>query len=105
MIPHTPGALLHAVYSATHRREPRMVGTAHPPYSGQGIRMQTSRLRLMSQIGSLLLVLMGGEVAAQSLAQLQFDIVGIKLAVDPPALTVPKDLSTFVNAQLVLPTG
>ena len=28
------------------------------------------------------------------LAQLEFDIVGIRLAVDPAALTVPKDIAT-----------
>jgi hypothetical protein len=45
-------------------------------------------------------------VAAQSglpLKQLQFDIVGVRLVVDPPALTVPKNIPTHINTQLVTP--
>jgi hypothetical protein len=67
--------------------------------------MQTSYRRLWGWISSLFLLLAIGQAGAQPLAQLQFDIVGIKLAVDPPALTVPKDIPTFVNAQLTLPAG
>ena len=40
-----------------------------------------------------------------SLAQLQFDIVGVKLVVDPPALTVPKNIATQINTSLALPAG
>ena len=39
------------------------------------------------------------------LAQLQFDIIGVRLVVDPPALTVPKQIATQINTSLVLPTG
>ena len=39
------------------------------------------------------------------LAQLQFDIVGVRLVVDPPALTVPKNIATQINTSLVLPPG
>lgn len=38
-----------------------------------------------------------------SLKQLQFDIVGVRLVVDPPALTVPKNIPTHINTQLVTP--
>jgi hypothetical protein len=46
-------------------------------------------------------------VAAQAppLAQLQFDIVGLRLVIDPPALTVPKQIATQLNTSLVLPAG
>jgi hypothetical protein len=37
------------------------------------------------------------------LKQLRFDIVGVRLVVDPPALTVPKNIPTFINATLVTP--
>ncbi|MCI0438180.1 MAG: hypothetical protein L0177_03510, partial [Chloroflexi bacterium] len=40
-----------------------------------------------------------------TLTQLQFDIVGIQLRVDPPALTVPKNIATIVNADLTVPAG
>ncbi len=39
------------------------------------------------------------------LTQLQFNIVGVRLVVDPPALTVPKQIATQINTSLVLPTG
>ena len=39
------------------------------------------------------------------LAQLQFDIVGVRLVVDPPALTVPKNIATQINTSLTLPPG
>jgi hypothetical protein len=46
-------------------------------------------------------------VAAQTptLTQLQFDIVGVRLVVDPPVLTVPKNIATQINTSLVLPDG
>ena len=40
---------------------------------------------------------------APPLAQLQFDIVGVRLEVDPPVLTVPKNIATQINTRLVLP--
>src|SRR5262245_17042103 len=43
--------------------------------------------------------------APQPLLELQFDIVGIRLQVDPPTLTVPKDIPTQINTQLVVPTS
>jgi hypothetical protein len=45
--------------------------------------------------------------AAQTppLTQLQFDIVGVRLVVDPPVLTVPKNIPTQINTSLVLPDG
>ena len=39
------------------------------------------------------------------LAQLEFDIVGIRLAVDPAALTVPKDIATQINTHLMFSTA
>ena len=46
-----------------------------------------------------------GPISAQQqpLTQLQFDIVGVRLVVDPPALTVPKNIPTYINATLVTP--
>ncbi|MGE5243271.1 MAG: Ig-like domain-containing protein [Betaproteobacteria bacterium] len=39
------------------------------------------------------------------LTRLRFDIIGVRLVVDPPALTVPKNLATQINTSLVLPPG
>jgi len=39
----------------------------------------------------------------QPLTQLQFDIVGVRLVVDPPALTVPKNIPTQINTTLAIP--
>src|SRR5262245_55825487 len=39
------------------------------------------------------------------LAHLQFDTIGARLVVDPPALTVPKNIATQINTSLVLPQG
>ncbi len=51
----------------------------------------------------------GGDAFAQSsqapLARLQFDIIGVRLVVDPPALTVPKNIATQINTSLVTPPG
>jgi hypothetical protein len=44
------------------------------------------------------------QVSSQ-LTELRFDIVGVKLAVSPSALTVPKNTPTYINTQLVLPEG
>src|SRR5437879_2649845 len=41
----------------------------------------------------------------QQLTALQFDIVGIRLTVDPPTLTVPKNIATQLNTALVVPDG
>ena len=46
-----------------------------------------------------------GQAPSAPLAQLRFDIVGVRLVVDPPALTVPKQIATRINTSLVLPTG
>ncbi len=43
--------------------------------------------------------------ASQPLTQLQFDIVGVRLVVDPPQLTVPKGIATQINTSLQLPAG
>ncbi len=42
---------------------------------------------------------------AQTFAQLQFDIIGVRLTADPTALTVPKNIPTIVNTELTLPAG
>ena len=41
----------------------------------------------------------------QLLTQLQFDIVGIRLVIDPTTLTVPKGIATFVNTSLQVADG
>ena len=67
----------------------------------------TSR-RLRTPFVLLGLALGAAPAAAQpttSLAQLQFDIVGVRLVVDPPALTVPKNIATQINTSLVLPAS
>jgi len=43
------------------------------------------------------------QTVAPPLAHLQFDIVGVRLVVDPPALTVPKNIATQINTSLVTP--
>src|SRR5687768_14884806 len=45
-----------------------------------------------------------GQTGQSPLAQLQFDIIGVRLVVDPPALTVPKQIATQINTSLVFPT-
>lgn len=37
------------------------------------------------------------------LTELQLDIVGVRLVVDPPALTVPKNIATQINTSLAVP--
>lgn len=64
--------------------------------------------RLPLAAGLLALIFCARSAAAQqttSLAQLQFDIVGVRLVVDPPALTVPKNIATQINTSLVLPAS
>src|SRR4026209_233513 len=46
-----------------------------------------------------------GQAQQQPLTQLQFDNVGVRLVVDPPALTVPKNIATQINTSLVLPAS
>src|SRR5262249_8518357 len=46
-----------------------------------------------------------GQQSSPSLAQLRFDIIGVRLVVDPPALTVPKNIATQINTTLALPPG
>jgi hypothetical protein len=46
-----------------------------------------------------------GAEAQTALAQLQFDIIGMRLVVDPPALTVPKNIASRIDTSLVLPEG
>lgn len=60
-------------------------------------------------IASLLWLLAAPRLAhaqsSPSLTQLQFDIVGARLVVDPPVLTVPKNIATQINTSLTLPAG
>jgi hypothetical protein len=42
---------------------------------------------------------------APTVTHLQFDIVVVRLVVDPPALTVPKNIATQINTSLVTPSG
>ena len=62
-----------------------------------------------SMLLAAIAVQFGGDAFAQSsqapLARLQFDIVGVRLVVDPPALTVPKNIATQINTSLVTPSG
>ncbi len=46
-----------------------------------------------------------GQGSTAPLTQLRFDIIGVRLVVDPPALTVPKQIATQINTSLVLPAG
>jgi hypothetical protein len=69
----------------------------------------THARRTLLTLLSLSLLLGAGTRAyaqqTQSLAELRFDIVGVRLVVDPPALTVPKNIPTHVNTSLVVPAG
>ncbi len=56
-------------------------------------------------LGALLTLGAAAANAQPPLAQLQFDIVGVRLVVDPPALTVPKNIATQINTSLTLPPG
>src|SRR5882672_5003141 len=61
--------------------------------------------------GFLVLAPLAIGVAAQqapsttTLTRLQFDVIGVRLVVDPPALTVPKNIVTQINTSLVTPDG
>lgn len=68
----------------------------------QWLRLNPS---MISLLGMVLWLLSYGTAGAQSFAELQFDIIGVQLTVDPPALTVPKDIPTIVNTELTLPAG
>jgi hypothetical protein len=70
----------------------------------------TSRRGRAAKVAAIALAaLMSTHLSAQTpaadLAQLQFDIVGVRLVVDPPVLTVPKNIATQINTSLVLPPG
>src|SRR4051794_2831025 len=54
----------------------------------------------------VIVVLAAGSARAQptASAHLDFDIVGIRLTVGPPVLTVPKNTATQINTALVLPS-
>ena len=74
--------------------------------------MRTTRLLAAVPVSLvwLLAFLAGTPAVAQQggappLAHLQFDIVGVRLVVDPPALTVPKNIATQINTSLVTPPG
>jgi len=67
---------------------------------------RTINAKVVSYLMSVaLLCALGVRANAQQppLARLQFDIVGIRLVVDPPALTVPKNIATHINTSLVVP--
>src|SRR5262245_21289453 len=67
----------------------------------------SSRRTRPAILGALALLLVPVRAVAQTapapLTQLQLDIVGVRLEVDPPALTVPKNIATQINTRLVLP--
>jgi hypothetical protein len=67
---------------------------------------------LPHRFAALLLAALAGSVplaaqngGSQQLTQLQFDIVGVRLVVDPPSLTVPKQIATQINTRLELPAA
>ena len=68
-----------------------------------------ARRSLLTGLSLLSLVATGaGSSSAQeapALVKLRFDIVGVRLVVDPPALTVPKNIPTAINTALVVPPG
>lgn len=71
--------------------------------------MLTGLVRMIRRVLPLVALIAAAMPAhAQSpppLTQLQFDIVGVRLVVDPPALTVPKQIATQINTRLELPAG
>ncbi len=62
-------------------------------------------LALMLAAVAVVLPVRANAQSQTTLAQLQFDIVGVRLVVDPPTLTVPKQIATQINTSLVLPAG
>jgi hypothetical protein len=73
------------------------------------VRLTRSSGRAVKVTAIALAALMTARVSAQTgatdLAQMRFDIVGIRLVVDPPVLTVPKNIATQINTSLALPPG
>ena len=53
----------------------------------------------------LALLMAGAKAQAEPLAQLEFDIVGVRLQVDPPHIMMPKEIPTFFNSEFTLPEG
>src|SRR4029434_701007 len=78
--------------------------------SGDMRVLLTSRPGRVAKVATIALAaLMTARVSAQTatadLAQMRVDIVGVRLVVDPPALTVPKNIATQINTSLALPPG
>src|SRR5688500_10765844 len=68
--------------------------------------MAKARLNFYCLAGLLLLATVTARTQQPAtLTNLQFDIVGMQLTVDPPALTVPKNIPTQINTLLKLPAG
>lgn len=67
--------------------------------------------RYLTTLATLTLALAAGLLAplagvrAETLTALEFDILGLQLTVDPPTLTVPRDIPTIVDTALTLPAG
>lgn len=68
-------------------------------------RLQRFIAPLLGVIFAALPVCASAQAPAAPLAQLRFDIVGVRLVVDPPALTVPKQIATQINTSLLLPAA
>ena len=102
-------ALVRRLEASASLRSARRGSCIVPPradVSPRSAAMVGRRLRAIGvlSVAWLLCVL---PLAAQQppLTQLQFDIVGVRLVVDPPVLTVPKNIATQINTSLALPPG
>ena len=71
--------------------------------------MRLNRTHALCRLISVaLLALLCASAWAQSsppLSELRFDLVGIRLEVDPPVLTVPRNIATQINTKLAAPEG
>ena len=84
-----------AGWPAVHNPEPR--GSVHSVMRAPHLRLVALSIGVAATAGVSLYA------QQQPLTQLQFDIVGVRLVVDPPALTVPKNIATQINTSLALP--
>ena len=81
----------------------------HPAHRRGTVKTMMTRNSKQNILGMIFIIFMLCPLytfaQVDTLTQLKFNIVGVKLQVDPPRLTVPKDIPSFINASLTLPDG
>lgn len=88
-----------AAISSSHRALPRR------RREGNAVALRTIIGRTITVLLALSTTISAQNGSVAPLAQLQFDIVGVRLVVDPPVLTVPKQIATQINTRLEVPAG